>query len=243
MSPVLIIDWQGATFDVLRAWIAERKLPNVASLIEAGAHGALRAAPPTAQHSPDAWQPLCDAGRKVIFVPAEPPYELLDTSSDDTPDTAAAARRVMRNELWDCVKITFQQPPGSAPGQNLLAVYQELDRQIAELTPLLSKDATLLLLSVPPQPLRSPADARESAQDGGMFLACGASIRPGIEVPGASIHDVARTALRLLDIPAPEGVEGRVLEELFFIDHSVEDERLGEERIIAERLRSLGYIE
>jgi len=225
MSPVLIIDWKGAAFDVLRPWIADRKLPNLACLVEAGAHGALRAAP-MEHRSTDVWQALRGAGRRVIFASA------------DSREFLAAARRLMQDGAWDCVKIAFSQPQSATSGDSLLAVYQELDRQMAELTPLLSKEATLVLLSAATQPVRGLADPCGPAPDRGIFLACGASIRAGIEVAGGSIDDVARTVLHLLDIPAPEGAEGRVLDELFVIDQSVEDER-----IVAERLRSLGYIE
>jgi predicted AlkP superfamily phosphohydrolase/phosphomutase len=46
MQRVFIIGWDGATFDLIRPWVAEGKLPNVAKLIETGVHGPLRSTLP-----------------------------------------------------------------------------------------------------------------------------------------------------------------------------------------------------
>jgi predicted AlkP superfamily phosphohydrolase/phosphomutase len=46
MQRVFIIGWDGATFDLIRPWVAEGKLPNVARLMEAGVHGPLRSTLP-----------------------------------------------------------------------------------------------------------------------------------------------------------------------------------------------------
>src|SRR5689334_13033273 len=42
MHPVFIIGWDGATFDLIRPWVAQGKLPHIARLMETGAHGSLR---------------------------------------------------------------------------------------------------------------------------------------------------------------------------------------------------------
>jgi predicted AlkP superfamily phosphohydrolase/phosphomutase len=41
-----MIGWDGATFDLIRPWLAEGKLPTFARLMEAGAHGPLRSTLP-----------------------------------------------------------------------------------------------------------------------------------------------------------------------------------------------------
>ena len=93
----------------------------------------------------------------------------------------------------------------------------------------------------------------------GIFLAYGAAVRPGVEVEGASLVDLAPTILHMMSVPIPEHVDGRVLDELFLPDfepapvngqHRSHDEAysLGEglteeeKQIVSERLRNLGYI-
>ncbi len=44
--PVVIIGWDGATFDLIDPWIAEGKLPNLAAFREQSAHGLLRSTTP-----------------------------------------------------------------------------------------------------------------------------------------------------------------------------------------------------
>ena len=46
MNPVFIIGWDGATWDLIKPWIAEGKLPQIARLIEEGASGPLRSTLP-----------------------------------------------------------------------------------------------------------------------------------------------------------------------------------------------------
>jgi predicted AlkP superfamily phosphohydrolase/phosphomutase len=41
-----MIGWDGATFDLMRPWVEAGKLPNIAKLMETGAHGALRSTIP-----------------------------------------------------------------------------------------------------------------------------------------------------------------------------------------------------
>lgn len=45
-TPVFMIGWDGATFDLIRPWVAEGKLPNIARLMEKGVHGPLRSTIP-----------------------------------------------------------------------------------------------------------------------------------------------------------------------------------------------------
>jgi predicted AlkP superfamily phosphohydrolase/phosphomutase len=46
MTPVFMIGWDGATFDLIRPWVAQGKLPTFARLMAAGAHGPLRSTLP-----------------------------------------------------------------------------------------------------------------------------------------------------------------------------------------------------
>jgi predicted AlkP superfamily phosphohydrolase/phosphomutase len=46
MRRVFIIGWDGATFDLIRPWVAEGKLPTIAKLMEGGTHGPLRSTLP-----------------------------------------------------------------------------------------------------------------------------------------------------------------------------------------------------
>ncbi len=98
-------------------------------------------------------------------------------------------------------------------------------------------------------------------RDHGIFLIQGADcIRPGARIEGARLIDLAPTILYLLGVPVPDDMDGRVLEEVFTESHldgnairmtlapetltgngeaySAEDEEK-----IAERLKSLGYVE
>ena len=98
-------------------------------------------------------------------------------------------------------------------------------------------------------------------RDDGIFLGCGPFIRAGAEITGARIVDLAPTILHLLDVPIPDDMDGRVLEDIFATDYdrqiavgtstapafsaATADAAYSEEdeAIIAERLKSLGYIE
>lgn len=46
MQRVFMIGWDGATFDLIRPWVADGKLPNIAKLMQTGAHGSLRSTVP-----------------------------------------------------------------------------------------------------------------------------------------------------------------------------------------------------
>jgi predicted AlkP superfamily phosphohydrolase/phosphomutase len=53
MDKVLIIGLDGATFDLIKPWVQEGKLPNLGKLMERGVHGALKSTIPPM--SPPAW--------------------------------------------------------------------------------------------------------------------------------------------------------------------------------------------
>jgi predicted AlkP superfamily phosphohydrolase/phosphomutase len=95
----------------------------------------------------------------------------------------------------------------------------------------------------------------------GVFLAYGAAVEPGVEVSGASLVDLAPTILHLMSAPIPEHMDGRILEEVItpafeplelqkvsgWVDNDSKDnngQALTEEqkRVVAERLRGLGYV-
>lgn len=94
----------------------------------------------------------------------------------------------------------------------------------------------------------------------GIFLAYGAPVRPGVEVHGAALVDLAPTLLHLAGQPVPAHMDGRVLEEALVagfrpVEWSAEtvavgppgdrdDPGLSDEDydVLAERLRSLGYV-
>jgi predicted AlkP superfamily phosphohydrolase/phosphomutase len=46
MARVFILGWDGATFDLIKPWVAEGRLPTVARLLREGAHGPLRSTQP-----------------------------------------------------------------------------------------------------------------------------------------------------------------------------------------------------
>ncbi len=92
-------------------------------------------------------------------------------------------------------------------------------------------------------------------RDDGIFLAHGPGVRPG-EVAGARITDLAPTILSLLGVPVPDDMDGRVLADAFpGLGLAGQQEAAGalagseavysaeDEERMAERLRSLGYIE
>jgi tetratricopeptide (TPR) repeat protein len=49
----------------------------------------------------------------------------------------------------------------------------------------------------------------------GIIVAAGDKIRQGAQIQGAGLLDIAPTALALMELPAPAGLDGRVLDELF----------------------------
>jgi predicted AlkP superfamily phosphohydrolase/phosphomutase len=100
-----------------------------------------------------------------------------------------------------------------------------------------------------------------SHRDNGIFLAKGPSIRPDTAVVGARIIDLAPTILHLLDVPIPDDMDGRVLEEIyaetaealatiqwtpgeaFGVNGTGDTYSAEDEATISERLKSLGYVE
>jgi predicted AlkP superfamily phosphohydrolase/phosphomutase len=46
MARVFIVGWDGATFDLIKPWVAEGLLPNIAAVLQKGSHGLLRSTMP-----------------------------------------------------------------------------------------------------------------------------------------------------------------------------------------------------
>lgn len=95
----------------------------------------------------------------------------------------------------------------------------------------------------------------------GTFMAYGANVQPGVVVDEARIIDLAPSILYLMGEPVPDHMDGRVLHEIFAPDfrptpstHSFQDlngqtggaghDELSpeEQQLLADRLRSLGYV-
>jgi hypothetical protein len=99
----------------------------------------------------------------------------------------------------------------------------------------------------------------------GIFMAYGAAIRPGAVVENASLYDLAPTILRLMDEPVADPMDGRVLEEVLTPDvagalaqrraartngkngaggkgYGPEAMSAEDKKVLADRLRSLGYV-
>lgn len=102
----------------------------------------------------------------------------------------------------------------------------------------------------------------------GIFMAYGAAIQPGSVVEGASLYDLAPTILRLMDEPVADHMDGRVLQEVLTPDvaaalaqrraarsqgggkynssggkgYGVESMSAEDKKVLADRLRSLGYV-
>jgi len=123
--------------------------------------------------------------------------------------------------------------------------------------PYLPSDCMAASAIIEPLPSKSSGGRHHPA---GVFLAAGPGIRKGAVLDGAHLIDVAPTILYALGLPVPEDMDGRVLTEVFTQEHlaanpiqqgappmappAVEgyvDQQA--EAIIAERLRTLGYLD
>lgn len=106
----------------------------------------------------------------------------------------------------------------------------------------------------------SPDRSGHHRMDGILFVS-GPGIRPGYQIRGASIMDVAPTVLALMGVPIPTVMDGQVLESAFTADlrehldvthidretsmpeqQFVPEMSSEDEEVLRERLRDLGYI-
>jgi len=93
----------------------------------------------------------------------------------------------------------------------------------------------------------------------GVFIAAGRGVRGGQTVAGSRLWDIYPTVMALLGVPIPAGLDGRVLESILtpeilaqvrvdqraygdFFQHSGAGYSEGEEALVAERLKGLGYV-
>ena len=87
-------------------------------------------------------------------------------------------------------------------------------------------------------------------QKDGVFYACGPSIRAGMRGPQEtpfSIYDIMPTALHLLNLPVPGGLDGRVLREIFteapVPAHNADDGAEAQDSVAARKLRQLRQLQ
>lgn len=79
-------------------------------------------------------------------------------------------------------------------------------------------------------------------QKDGVFYACGPTIRAGVDGPREvpfEVFDVMPTVLRAMNLPVPEGLDGRVLNEIFTVPESGEPEGVGASSAVARKLQQL----
>jgi predicted AlkP superfamily phosphohydrolase/phosphomutase len=105
-----------------------------------------------------------------------------------------------------------------------------------------------------------PASAAISAQHrmDGVFVAAGPGIRRGVEVGGLTVADITPMALYMMDLPIPEGLDGKVRTEVFEAaelsrrppayfkpeaGHPGDERRQAtDDESVKQRLKGLGYI-
>ncbi|MFZ1947971.1 MAG: alkaline phosphatase family protein [bacterium] len=105
-----------------------------------------------------------------------------------------------------------------------------------------------------------PASAAISAQHrmDGVFVAAGPGIRRGIEVDGLTVADITPLALYMMDLPVPEGLDGKVKTDVFEAAEisrrppayfkpgaggtGDERRRATDDESVKQRLKGLGYI-
>jgi len=73
----------------------------------------------------------------------------------------------------------------------------------------------------------------------GVLYACGPSIKAGIKGPPAEIYDVVPTVLRTMNLPLPDNLDGRVIEDIFIPRTSVAPERETAQTTVARKLKKL----
>jgi len=156
---VLILALDGATFDLIGPWVEQGKLPNLARLIRAGVHGALRSTTPPI--TPCAWTSFStaqDPGRHGIFD-----FQQIVPGTYDLAPTNGAMRKV--RTVWeylnDCgltvglYNLPWMYPPPrlngycvcgfDAPDINPKAVHPpQLSRELRAAVPGLSLAAEFL---------------------------------------------------------------------------------------------------
>ena len=92
MNRIFLLGWDGATFDLIRPWVAQGKLPNIARLMETGVHGPLRSTiPPWTFPAWTSFMTGKNPGKHGIFD-FFAPSPALTTSSSSMAATGAGPR-------------------------------------------------------------------------------------------------------------------------------------------------------
>src|SRR5262249_39963194 len=93
----------------------------------------------------------------------------------------------------------------------------------------------------------------------GLLIMAGPGVRPGVQLAGASIMDIAPTALNAIGVPVPSDMDGKVLTEscdgeylerhpIVWSDESSDRDvdfdhpSDSEEQVVRQRLRGFGYV-
>src|SRR6266849_5015245 len=73
----------------------------------------------------------------------------------------------------------------------------------------------------------------------GVLYACGPSIKTGVKGLPAEIYDIVPTVLRTMNLPLPDNLDGRVIEDIFIPRTSVAPERETAQTTVARKLKKL----
>ena len=143
--------------------------------------------------------------------------------------------------------------------RRFLDVYDKIDDFVAELRRL-RPHANLMIVSdhgVGPGYERRRRNLQHGSRPGGIFIAHGPDVRPGIGSAPISMYDITPTVLFYFDVPVARDFRGRIATEVFSVSSApryvasydplvpnarVETSR-GELAGVRERLKALGYIE
>ena len=117
---VVVIGWDGATFDIIKPLLAQGRMPALAALLARGAHGPLRSTVPPV--TPVAWTSFATGtspGRHGIFDALT-----LDPASHEVRFVSAAMRRVPpiwrvlsdRGRPSGAVNVPVTWPPDAIDG-------------------------------------------------------------------------------------------------------------------------------
>ncbi len=154
----------------------------------------------------------------------------------------------------------------AAYGDVITDYYVYQDALLARLLRSLGDDVNVIIVSdhgfqarTDPPPERPQLTGKHERK--AVFIACGPAFVPGGRIEGATVQDVAPTALAVMGLPVPDDMDGRVLIDAITPEHlerypihtiASYEPLLGTDRdevgstmdeSIREQLRSLGYIE
>ncbi|MBP1721553.1 MAG: type phosphodiesterase/nucleotide pyrophosphatase [Deltaproteobacteria bacterium] len=188
---------------------------------------------------------------------------LLSLNDIDWTKTRAYAKTSVIGQI--IINLKGREPQGMvAPGEEYNQLLAEMVQKLKQLHDPGEGTHIKGLVYTGQEAYRGPfvnfAGQRGAHTMDGIFMARGREIKRGAKVSGASIIDVAPTALHLMGCKVPSDMDGKVLEDIFeeaFLrQHPVEfvqavkdtEEAQSamspeEEKTVMERLRNLGYID